>query len=180
MTFSLVGIGATDVSGRLLSAGPPADRVRASLLSILSSNVLFSIATVNPDGTAHINTAYFSYSDALELYFLSHPASSHCRNLARNPSIAATVFSSTQQWTDPGQGVQLFGTCAATEAGAAEQAERVYRTRFPGYERWKASLRSGDPGREYRLYRFDAASVSILDERNLGDALFVRASVQRR
>jgi uncharacterized protein YhbP (UPF0306 family) len=151
--------------------------VRQSVLSILDATLLFSISTVTPEGRPYINTAYFSYSDALELYFLSHPASLHCRNLARNASIAATIFSSAQQWTDPGRGLQLFGTCAVTSGAAAEEAERVYRKRFPGYPKWKASLKNEDLGHEYRFYRIDVASIKVLDESNLGDAVFVRASV---
>jgi uncharacterized protein YhbP (UPF0306 family) len=178
--FAFSDIHATDVRGAKLGDAFSDDQVWRSVLPILDGSPLCSIATVTAEGRAHINTAYFSYSDQLELYFLSHPASRHCRNLASNSSMAVTVFSTQQEWTDPGRGVQLFGSCEATSGSAAGEAERSYRRRFAGYETWKAALADGDVARQYRFYRFDAAAVKILDEQNLGDAVFVCASVRRR
>jgi len=178
---AFTGIEAVDVTGAALDVtGVSEERLRQSVLPVLESTLLCSMATVTPDGRAHINTAYFSYSDELELYFLSHPSSLHCRNLLSNPSMAMTVFSSMQRWTDPGQGVQLFGTCEQAAGSLAEEAERSYRTRFPAYDDWKAALEDDNLGRQYRFYRFDVTSVKALDERNLGDAVFVRAEVPRR
>jgi hypothetical protein len=98
------------------AAGEPAEvhglserRVRQAVFRVLKSNVLGAMATVAPDGRAHIHTCYFSYTQALELFFLSHPRSQHCRNLLANPSTAVAVFSSSQQWTGPDRGLQLFG-----------------------------------------------------------------------
>lgn len=175
------GIQVVDVRGTGVAMKELAEeRVRQSLLLILESNVLCSIGTVTPEGRPHINTAYFSYSDGLELYFLSHPDSLHCQNLRNNSSMAMTVFSSMQQWTDPGQGVQLFGTCQETSGSSAEEAEWSYERRFQAYQKWKATLRNDDLARQYRFYRFDVGTVKILDEKNLGDAVWVRATVVRR
>jgi hypothetical protein len=167
-----------DVTGRSLERDrPEPELLRATVFTILEGNVLCSIATVTPEGRPHINTAYFSYSDVLELYFLSHPASLHCRNLSSNSSMAMTVFSSAQQWTDPGQGIQLFGT--AEQAPSIDEAERSYASRFHNYVGWKGTLSGDDLARQYRFYLFRVAEVKILDERTFGDALFVRALVQR-
>lgn len=180
-SFALKDIQATDVRGKTLDSKRfSEERVRQSVLSIFDNNVLFSISTVTPEGRAHINTAYFSYSGKLELYFLSHPGSLHCRNLLRNPSMAVTIFSSLQKWTDPGQGVQLFGTCEETSGSSAEEAERSYAKRFPAYQTWKVTLKDEDLARQYRFFRFDVAQIKLLDEKNLGDAVFVRASVLRQ
>jgi uncharacterized protein YhbP (UPF0306 family) len=178
--FTFGEIRAADVRGRDLDGERfSEERIRQAVLRILDDNVLCSIATVTPEGRAHINTAYFSYSEGLDLYFLSHPDSLHCRNLASNPSLAMTVFSSGQRWTDPGRGVQLFGTGEETSGSSAQEAERWYRRRFPAYESWKASLEDDDLARQYRFYRFAVATVKVLDEAELGDAVFARASVVR-
>lgn len=174
-------IHAEDVAGTAIeSSGPSEEQVKESVFRILEGNVLCSIATVTPEGRPHINTAYFSYSDSLELYFLSHPGSLHCRNLSSNSSMAMTVFSSAQQWTEPGQGVQLFGTCEQIVGSSVEEAERSYARRFQAYTSWKAILKHEDLARQYRFYRFGVTAVKILDEKNLGDAVFVRAAVVRQ
>ena len=124
------------------SVGLPAvaePTIRRSLFRILKQNPLCSIATVTARDRPHISTAYFSYSNDLVLYFLSHPDAQHCRNLARNPSVGVTIFSSVQPWGSPGQGVQLFGTCRRATGLHLRQAERVYGRRFPAYGTWRAS-----------------------------------------
>ena len=178
--LQLTAIHIENVSGCSLDRdGPEAQLVAASVFTILERNVLCSIATVTPEARVHINTAYFSYSDNLEFYFLSHPGSLHCRNLASNPSAAMTVFSSAQQWTDPGQGLQLFGTCEHTSGSLINEAERSYAKRFDAYLSWKGTLKGDDLARQYRFYAFHVTGLKILDERTFGDAIFVRASVQR-
>lgn len=128
------------------------------------TEVLCSIATVSERNRAHINTAYFCYSDDLVVYFVSHPNSLHCRNLSRSSPIGMTIFSSSQPWGSPGRGLQLFGRCQQATAVQAKQAERLYAKRFPAYGSWKATVKRGDAGGQDRFYRFVVRTVRILDE----------------
>jgi uncharacterized protein YhbP (UPF0306 family) len=141
--------------------------------------VLCSTATVTEENKAHINTAYFCYSDDLELYFLSDPGSLHCRNLSTNSSMAVTVFRSSQRWGGPDEGLQLFGTCAKARGPQAKKAQRLYRERFPAYAEWMANLRNDNVGLGYRFFRFLTDRLKMLDERNFGEAVFVSAAVIR-
>lgn len=170
---------ATDPAGRPDPTGVPEARVRASVLRILAENVLCTVATVSPGGRPHVSTAYFCFSPALELYFLSHPRSRHCGNLAERPAAAIAVFSSSQRWGGRDRGVQLAGTCRAATGAAAREAERRYGERFPRYVRWRSRLAPGDPGREYRFYRFVTRTLTLLDEETLGDGLLVHGAVAR-
>ncbi len=163
----------------------PKQRIQRSLLHILASNQLCSIATVARGGRPHINTAFFAYSSNLEIYFLSDPESLHCRNLVVNPSMAMTIFNSSQKWDAPGRGVQLFGRGHRTQARLADRAEKVYGTRFPAFARWLAG-RSPAERRQaallpsYALFRFLPTRVKILDEAEFGGAVFIVAAVHRR
>src|SRR5437016_13064402 len=111
-------------------------RIRTIVLRVLAESRLCSIATVARGNRAHINTAFFAYSADLALYFLSDPESLHSRNLQANPSLAMTIFDSSQRWERPGQGVQLFGTGRRTAGRQADLAATVYGTRFPAFGRW--------------------------------------------
>jgi len=153
--------------------------IRRRIFRILEENVLCSIATVSGTNQAHINTAYFCHSDDLELYYLSHPNSRHCRNLARHSSTGMTIFSSSQPWGSPGRGVQLFGRCEPATGHHASRAERLYAKRFPAYAGWRRSAKKGDAGADYRFYRFVVRNLKILDEQAIGDAVFVHAAVKR-
>lgn len=174
-------IHALDAGGRrIVVPGLSEERVQRSLRGILARNVLCSMATVTPGNRAHINTAFFSFSKEFELFFLSHPHSLHCRNLATNPWVAITVFSSDQDWTDPSRGLQFFGRCDHTEGRHAETAERVYGRRFPAYRVWKETLAAKSPGRSYRLYRCVVSTLKIHDEREFGGGVFVSATISRQ
>lgn len=155
-------------------------RVGGSVHRILRDNLLCSMSTVTRDSRAHINTAYFCHSEALELYFLSDPSSVHCRNLSTNSSMAMTIFSSAQQWGRLDRGMQLFGTCREARGSQAAKAERLYGRRFPLYGQWRTNQRKDDSHDfRYRFYRFVPSTVKLLDEREFGAGVFVVAAVKR-
>jgi uncharacterized protein YhbP (UPF0306 family) len=137
--------------------------------SLLDASTLFALATVAPDGSAHINTAYFARSPTLELVWLSHPDARHSHNIHANGSAAAAVYDSSQSWGKPDRGIQLFGTAAAVEAADTGDAAALYAGRFPDYRR-------EDLG-GYRFYVLRPQRVKLFDERGLGAAHFVIASV---
>jgi uncharacterized protein YhbP (UPF0306 family) len=170
---------ATDPAGRRVPSRSLGDRARASVLRILGGNVLCALATVSPGGRPHVSTAYFCFSRALELFFLSHPSSRHCRNLSVRPAAAIAVFASSQRWGGRDRGVQLFGTCRVATGLAVRDAERLYRERFPRYARWRSRLDADAPASEYRLYRFVMRTLTVLDEETLGDGLLVHAALVR-
>lgn len=154
------------------------------MFRILRNNVLCSIATLRGN-RAHINTAYFAYSPALELYCLSAPDSVHCRNLEVNPSMAMTVFSTAQTWGKPDRGMQLFGVARQARGHQADVAERWYARRFRAYAlavagASEANRRQARQLRSYRFYRFVPTKLKILDEREFGSGVFVVVAIPRR
>ena len=172
----LANISACNVAGTEIAKEVAAEQVRSVVLRILEDNVLCSVATVTPEGRAHVNTAYFCYSDELEFFFLSRPTAVHSLNVSRNTSMAMAVFSSSQQWVGPDRGIQLFGTCSEAEGPHAVEAEELYRERFSPYASWKASRQSRtSPGSIVSI----ASWFATEDEANFGEAVFVSADVQR-
>jgi uncharacterized protein YhbP (UPF0306 family) len=159
-------------------------RIRASLFRILARTQLSSIATVAHEKQAYINTAFIAYSTNLEFYFLSDPESQHCRNLSSNPSLAMTIFDSSQRWENQGVGVQVFGVGRRAVGRQADLARKVYGTRFAAFERWIESQTSQGHRRaallkSYTFFRFLPDRVKILDEAQFGGAVFVVAKIER-
>jgi uncharacterized protein YhbP (UPF0306 family) len=170
------------MSATLSARGYDSDRLSASVLRILASNMLCSMATRGISGSVHISTAFFGFDHDLLLYFLSHPESVHCRNLARLPQIAVAVFDSHQGWGEPHTGLQLFGTggLADREDG---RAARTYGARFPRYRELVRGTpeerpTSVSPG-ALKLYHVVPQSVQILDEWEFGEDVFIPATVVR-
>ncbi|MCI4347754.1 MAG: pyridoxamine 5'-phosphate oxidase family protein [Thermoplasmata archaeon] len=152
-------------------------RVRASLLRLLRENVLASFATVDARGRAHINTAYFAWSNDWNLFFYSYPDALHCRNLEGRPSMAVAVFDSHQRWGNPDRGVQMFGTGREAIGKWARVAWSAYSRRFPGAEKWRAQAERGEESFGLCPYRFRPVRAKILDERALGAGRFVEISI---
>jgi hypothetical protein len=94
--------------------------------------------------------------------------------------MAVAVFVSSQEWTAPGRGIQLFGLCTEVGGDDVDDAEWVYRDRYKAYAAWKAALKPGDPAEQYCFYRFVPERVKILDEAEFGDAVFVQSEIVRR
>ncbi len=153
--------------------------IEDSFWRILKENMLCSVATVMPNCQAHINTVFYSYTDDLDLFFLSHPNSQHCRNLKENPSMAVTIFSSQQIWAGSDQGLQLFGLGGEIFGRDLLKAERSYGDRFPGYMAWRKDLHPPDLGLDYHLYRFQVVRAKVYDEKTWKRSVFAEVDVIR-
>lgn len=164
------------------SVGYDSDRLFASMTRILDANTMCSMATRSEAGTLHINTVYFCFSLDLNFYFLSHPESLHCRNLARVPQMAVAVVDSRQRWGDPHVGLQLHGPGGLTDADNDEAGE-LYSARFPRYREFlrralESKPRSTTLG-DLRFYGFSPKRAQILDEWEFGEEVFIPADIIR-
>ena len=167
----------------LYARGFDSDRLHASVARLLGANTLCSMATRSEAGAVHINTAFFCFDDELQLYFLSHPDSVHCRNLARVPQMAVAVCDSHQAWGDPHSGLQLLGTGGLATDEADGKARRLYAARFPLYREFLRRALEEQPEnssfRRLRFYRFLPERVQILDEWEFGEEAFIPATLGR-
>src|SRR5438093_14962 len=77
---------------------------------LMKASPLCSLATVSPDGRAHINHMYFASNDRFDIFWISDADSRHSANLVANRSAAVTIYDSHQVWGRPDRGIQLFGT----------------------------------------------------------------------
>jgi uncharacterized protein YhbP (UPF0306 family) len=185
MAPHLTGLVAKSPTGEVAKTPPNARKVGENLLRILRETQLCSVATVDLDGKAHLNTAYFAFTQDLAVYFLSHPGSRHSQNLMDNGSAAVAVFRSDQRWGGHDRGVQLVGDARRTFGAARARAEVTYSARFPLYDRWlQARTPSGRKAaaqvRSYAFYQFRPKTVVVFDEGAFGLAPFVTATVRLR
>ena len=143
-------------------------RLRTVLAELLQASKLCAIATV--DGTrAHVNTAYFAWSDDLRVVWISDADAAHSKNLRRNRTAAVAVYDSRQAWGNPDRGLQLFGSARELRGNDADEARSVYGRRFRGYSAKDFAL--------YRCYEFRPRQAKLFDERRLGAGVFVTARI---
>lgn len=140
---------------------------------ILDQTALFSLATVNDDGTPHINTAFFC-SQGDELFFLSDIRSTHCQNALKRPQVAVSVFDSRQNWNADKAGIQIFGTAGVCRDKSAALAQKRYAERFPKYAAYVKSQK-GRIDENSQFFSIRIARYKILDEKRFGEENFVSA-----
>ncbi len=157
--------------------GVDPERLAEAVHRVLGETMLCSMATVGSGNQVHINTAFFAWSEALELFFLSAPDAVHCRNLERVPTMAVAVFDGHQRWGAHHRGLQLFGAGGRVETPKLAEAERLYARRFESYSEFK--VRGGAAFGVLRFYGFWAASLKLLDEEAFGEARLVAAEIVR-
>jgi hypothetical protein len=169
------------VSVQLIAPCYSSARLFAAVSRILSANTLCSMATRSEAGELDINAAFYSFTPELELYFLSNPASAHCRNLAQVGHTAVVVCDSHQEWGEPHAGLQLYGTGGPVPPAHTERVRASYAARFSRYSDFVA--RAGEAVdlatgfASLRFYLFVPTWMKILDEREFGDEVYVTAKV---
>lgn len=156
------------------------DRIQRSVMQILESVSLCSIATIGGPNQAHINTAFLVYTDYLTFYFWSDPRTQHCRNIHLNGRAAMCVFDSNQTWGEPLAGLQFFGMAQRTRGEEEDQAGRWYAKRFPRYKGFLDSLKENERlALVSRFYRFTPDRLKVLMDREFGEEVYVEARIHR-
>jgi uncharacterized protein YhbP (UPF0306 family) len=147
------------------------ERIARAARRLLDASTLCAIATTSPRGRPHVNTAYFAFTNRLDIVWLSEPSARHSINLRANAATAVAVYDSSQRWGGSDHGIQLFGSAREASKRSAPDAEAAYARRFPAYE----------PGQlvDYRFHVFHPTSVKLFDERSFGAGVFVTACVDR-
>ncbi len=134
-----------------------------SLREILSASRLLSLATVSPEGEAHINTAFFAFTDGFVIYILSPTTSEHAANVAMNPSAALAVFDSHQTRRQR-RGAQLFGRLAEVTSADGDEALACFRSRFPDVAEGNETYADLVLGHGSAVFEFHASRVKLFDE----------------
>ena len=148
---------------------------------ILDEVTLCTMSTVNQDGTAHVNTAFFCADSEWRMFFVSSENAKHSRNINERSSVAVAVFDSNQDWDDWKTGLQLFGTCAVARGRDAVLGAKLYEKRFPAFAKWLHTLgqavrHSGVPP----FFMFIPESLKVLHEEVLGEETFVTITLLRK
>jgi uncharacterized protein YhbP (UPF0306 family) len=81
------------------------------IAALLRQESTLALATVGAHGEPCVAPLFYICDEKLALYWLSAPVSEHSRNLARNPTAAATVYRHAENWKDI-RGLQIRGHVA--------------------------------------------------------------------
>ena len=101
---------------------------REKTLAYLQSHNVMTLATTGPEGVWA--AAVFYVNDEFSLYFLSAPTTRHSRNIAVNPSIAATVQEDYKAWSQI-KGIQLEGQACQIQGDERAYAISRYGLKYP-------------------------------------------------
>jgi uncharacterized protein YhbP (UPF0306 family) len=89
---------------------------KSQVLDFLKTGKLMSLATYGD--FPWIASVYYSFDDNLNIYFLSSPATLHCRQIAKNPQVAVSIADSHQSVAVKKRGLQLWGKAGQISSAA--------------------------------------------------------------
>ncbi len=104
------------------------DALRERVQAYLREHNVMTLASLGEEGVW--TAAVFYANEDFSFYFLSSPASRHCRNLARNPRASAAIHEDYADWREI-KGVQLEGIASLLAGEEEAQARRLYGEKFP-------------------------------------------------
>lgn len=102
--------------------------LRARVQAYLAAHHVMTLATAGGDGPWA--AAVFYVHEGWTLYFLSAPTSRHCRDVAQNPRVAATIQEDYSEWREI-KGIQLEGTATKLTDDEQEPVRSLYAAKFP-------------------------------------------------
>jgi PPOX class probable F420-dependent enzyme len=103
------------------------DELSEPALDLLTSDAVATIATLNPDGSPHLSSAWIGLEDD-EIVFGTLNDQRKLRNLRRDPRIALTIQSDRVNQWGLREYLVLDGEARLTEGGAPELLQRLART----------------------------------------------------
>jgi uncharacterized protein len=107
-----------------LKTGTLRERVQA----YLRDHHVMTLATSGEEGPWA--AAVFYVHEGWSLYFLSASTSRHCRNVARNPRVSATIQEDYSDWKAI-KGVQIEGTVTRLSGDREARIRALYAAKFP-------------------------------------------------
>ena len=152
--------------------------VLESLHNLLESESLCSLASVNEDGTPHINTCYFASSKEYTIYVLTPPNTKHGTNFQRTHKFALNVFQKDAIFSEPIYGVQLFGTIEQVAITSSISAFSTYTRKFKIFTEWFPEPSKMGGKLESRFFRLDLTHGKIIDENRFGSEVYVEFTVK--
>jgi len=135
--------------------------LRGRVLAYLRTHHVMTLATHGGDGPWA--AAVYYANDGFDLYFLSSPASRHCRDLAAHSRAAAAIQEDYADWKEI-KGVQLEGNVVQLRDAGERQARALYAEKFP------VVRAAGDAGsalvealKKVRWYRLSPQRLCFID-----------------
>jgi len=107
-----------------------AQALREAIVSYLDEHRHCALATVTPEGNAHISTVSY-VNQGLEIYFMTDPGSRKAKNIEARPTIAIAVGEDYLDW-DEIRGVHLTGAVEwIHNETELKKVQKMFAEKFP-------------------------------------------------
>jgi PPOX class probable F420-dependent enzyme len=103
------------------------DQLSDQALALLESAAVATLATINPDGSAHLSSAWVGIEND-EIVIATLPDQRKLRNIRRDPRVALSIASGRVNEWGLAEYLVVEGTARITEGGAPELLQRLAHT----------------------------------------------------
>ena len=130
---------------------------------LIAANSYLTLATVDEAGDPWSTPVWFAPDGRSGFVWASKPGARHSLNIAANPSVAISIFDSSEP---PGDGSAVYAAAIAKEVADRDRddALAIYNARSleRGLPEWTLERLSG--AAKHRLFRATVTQMYVLDE----------------
>lgn len=112
------------------------DKDKEILLHYLRTHHVMSLSTIDSDGFPWTCTVYYAVDDDFNFFFLSEPATKHCKNIHKHRNVSASIADTNQKLRHMKIGI--------TMQGKAEQVKGILNFGKAAYVWSKANVEVED------------------------------------
>jgi uncharacterized protein YhbP (UPF0306 family) len=132
---------------------------------LLAEQNVLTLAVADAEGQ-WASPVYYA-SDGIDLFFVSDPASRHCRAAAEGRAVAGSVHDDSEGWQSI-RGLQMEGTVTPVAKADLQNAMRIYEARFTFTRIFFEQFDKLDPelarrAALVRFYRFRPRRIVLVD-----------------
>lgn len=132
---------------------------------LLRSRSVLTLAVSDEDGVWS-SPVYYA-SEGFDLYFVSDPASRHCRSASEGPAVAASTYDDSAGW-EKIRGLQMEGTVELVPDSELQKVRKAYIARFPFTEIFFLQFDKLEPeiaerAASVRFFRFRPGRIVLVD-----------------
>jgi uncharacterized protein YhbP (UPF0306 family) len=137
------------------------DSLKSSICRYLAGHTTLSLATCH-NSQPWATDLFYASDDDCRLYFVSSGKTLHCKHIAANPHVSASISGEVDAWENI-KGLQLDGVVDVVPEPERDRVAETYLTKFPALKKLHKASEILRSFWESSFYRISPKWIRLID-----------------
>lgn len=138
--------------------------VKEKIVDFMKNTQILSLATTDGVDVSVCNLHYSSDED-LNLYFVSNPEKTHCKNIEKHPEVSVCIYDPATVSDTVVTGIQLKGSCMPFTDQSGREHIKAFYEKFP--EKYNGEIKELIENYDFRsVYKIVPTWIRVIDGRS--------------